>query len=77
MKRLEFEPSPALRNMVGEGLKTGQKLELMGEFKVKENGDWCLVAVEGVAMPGYEEHSPSEPSNYVRSAMEHMPKGVQ
>lgn len=74
MRRLEFEPPPELRSIVGEGVKSGQKMELVGQFQVKENGDWCLVSVEGVAMPGYEDKAP-EDSEYVNKAVENMPRG--
>lgn len=55
MKLIEFKPPPALKSAVGEGLQEGQRMELMGEFRVKDNGNWCLIAVEGVPMPGYDE----------------------
>lgn len=74
MKKIEFEPPPALKNVVGENVKSGQKLELMGTFQVKEDGDWCLVEVEGVAMPGYDDQSGPGESEYVRSAVENMPR---
>lgn len=70
--RIEFKPPPELASQVGENAKPGTKLELMGEFQVKENGDWCLVSVEGVAMPGYSE---KHEGGYVNKAMENMPQG--
>lgn len=74
MKLIEFEPPPALRNAVGEGVQPGQTMELMAEFRVKDNGNWCLITVEDVPMPGYDRKSPSVESQYVRSAMENMPQ---
>lgn len=78
MKRIEFKPPPALSGAVAEGVKPGSKLELMAEFQVKEDGNWCLVAVEGVPMPGYDDEKaapPPQESQYVKSAMENMPQG--
>lgn len=56
-KKIEFTPPPAVKNTVGDGLKEGQRLQLMAEFRVKDNGDWCLVAIEGVDMPGYDDET--------------------
>lgn len=75
MKRLEFQPSAELRSSVGESVQEGQTMELMSTFKVKENGDWCLIKIEDVAMPGYEDKGHPQESNYVNTAVANMPKG--
>lgn len=71
MKQIEFTPPPALKTTVGEGLKEGRRLELMAEFRVKENGDWCLVAIENVPMPGYEDKAYPTSSEFVNNYQSH------
>lgn len=74
MKAIEFTPPPALQSAVGEGLKAGQKLEMLAEFRVKDDGDWCLTAVEGVAMPGYDKpESYPQQSEFVNTYKENAP----
>ncbi len=52
MKRIEFNP-PA--GVVPEGVTAGEEFDLVSTFRVKDNGDVCLVMMGDVKMPGYSE----------------------
>jgi hypothetical protein len=59
-KRIEFRPSKAMMSMAGETVKIGDKFELLTTYQQKQNGDWCIVEIEGVKAPGYDEDSDKE-----------------
>jgi len=79
--KVEFSPPANLLEQVGQEMQAGQHLELMTQFAVKDNGQWCIVSVEGVPFPGYdqqgnptdgkEEHMPSE-SAFAKGVMGQM-----
>ncbi len=79
--KVEFHPPANLLEQVGESIQPGQNLELMTTFEAKGNGQWCIVSVEGVPFPGYdqqgnptdgkEEHMPSE-SAFAKGVMGQM-----
>jgi hypothetical protein len=50
MKRIEFKPPSGL---VPEGAEDGTEFEEVATFRVKKNGDICLVAIGEHQMPGY------------------------
>jgi|KBSSwiStaDraftv2_1062776.scaffolds.fasta_scaffold310264_2 hypothetical protein len=52
MKRVEFKP-PA--GVVPEGTKAGEEWDAVCTFRVKPNGDVCLVMLGDEKMPGYTE----------------------
>lgn len=54
-KLIEFKPTPALAQQVGEQAAPDKEFELLARFKAKPNGNWCLVAVGDVVMPGYKD----------------------
>jgi hypothetical protein len=52
--KVEFQPPAELSAQIGEAVAPGTNLELMANFRVKEDGSWCIAAVEGVPFPGYD-----------------------
>ena len=52
MKRVEFKP-PA--GVVPEGTMSGSTFEEVSTFRVKKNGDICLIAIGQKQMPGYSD----------------------
>lgn len=52
MKRIEFNPPSGI---VPEGTKSGGEFDLVCTFRVKPNGDVCLVMMGDEKMPGYAE----------------------
>lgn len=53
-QKVEFQPPSELVSQIGESVAPGTNLELMANFRVKEDGTWCIAAVEGVPFPGYD-----------------------
>lgn len=53
MKRIEFKPPPGLS--VPEGMGAGDTFDLLSTYRIKPNGDICLVAIGDVQMPGYND----------------------
>lgn len=52
MKRVEFRPPAGFA--VPEGsTEAGQEFESMAKFRVKANGQLCLIAIGDHPMPGY------------------------
>lgn len=49
--KIEFKPPPGL---VPEGSEDGTEFEEVATFRVKANGDICLVAIGEHQMPGYD-----------------------
>lgn len=58
---------------IPEGIKPGDSLEFMAEFKVEQNGEVCLVGVEGTKLPGYSEKSNGENGEEVVEETEEQP----
>lgn len=52
-KKVEFSPPDELKRYVGE-VSEGTPLELMANFRVKDDGTWCIASVEGIPFPGYD-----------------------
>ena len=52
MNRIEFKP-PA--GVVPEGTKAGEEFDLVSTFRVKSNGDVCLVQIGDTKLPGYSD----------------------
>jgi hypothetical protein len=52
-KKVEFMPPSEVTDQVGAA-DAGTRLELMTTYNVKDNGQWCIVSIEGVPMPGYD-----------------------
>lgn len=52
--KVEFRPPDELSAQIGENVAPNTNLELMANFRVKEDGTWCIAAVEGVPFPGYD-----------------------
>lgn len=50
MKQIEFKPPAGL---VPEGSEEGTEFEEVATFRVKKNGEICLVAIGEHQMPGY------------------------
>lgn len=66
---IEFKPTPALAQQVGEQAAPDTEFELLCRFKAKPNGNWCLVEVDGHAIPGYkdDDKTGSFARNYTRA----------
>lgn len=54
MRRIEFKPPAGL---VPEDAADGTEFEEVATFRVKKNGDICLVAIGEHQMPGYDGKS--------------------
>lgn len=67
MKRIEFKP-PA--GVVPEGMESGSTFEEVSTFRVKSNGDICLIAIGEAQMPGYSDKDGK--GNKVMEAAEKM-----
>ena len=52
-KPIDFKPEQILLDQIGN-VPPGTQLELMTKFMVKPNGDWCIVSIEAVPMPGFD-----------------------
>ena len=52
-QKVEFTPPEDVTDQLGN-VPRGTRLELMCRVAVKDNGRWCLVAIEGIPMPGYD-----------------------
>jgi hypothetical protein len=52
MKKVEFKP-PA--GVVPEGTQSGSTFEEISTYRVKKNGDICLIAIGEAQMPGYSD----------------------
>jgi len=59
MKRVEFTPPSGV---VPEGTKSGEEFDLVCTFRVKPDGDVCLVMMGDTKMPGYAEREKGKPS---------------
>lgn len=54
MKKITFEIPDGFA--VPEGLESGDEFDASATFKIEDNGKkLCLLAVDGVALPGYEK----------------------
>lgn len=80
MKRVEFKPPKGF--MVPEGVSNGGTFEQLCTFKMKGNGDICLIAMGDTAMPGYGDKQGPEPdpineigASYAGRMREHMNGG--
>lgn len=58
MKRIEFKIPAGLT--VPEGTEAGGQWQEMATFRLKKNGQMCLVAIGEHKMPGYEDKDSSE-----------------
>ena len=56
MKRIEFKPLPAMTQLAGEQVDEGDTFELLTTYAQKPNGNWCIVEIEGVKAPGYQDN---------------------
>jgi len=52
MKLVEFTPPDGV---VPEGTKSGEEFDLVSTFRVRPNGDICLVQIGDTKMPGYSD----------------------
>lgn len=59
MKRIEFKIPAGLT--VPEGTEAGGQWQEMATFRLKKNGQMCLVAIGEHKMPGYEAQDESSP----------------
>jgi len=59
MKRIEFTPP---KGVVPEGTKAGEEFDAVCTFRVKPDGDVCLVMLGDEKMPGYGERDRGKPS---------------
>lgn len=66
-KRVEFKPPEELARYVGD-VSVGTPLELMANFRVKDDGTWCIASVEGIPFPGYD--ADGNPESDKHEAME-------
>lgn len=57
MKRIEFKPPAGL---VPEGAEEGTEFEEVSTYRIKKNGDICLVAIGEHQLPGYDSKSTHE-----------------
>lgn len=57
MKRIEFTP-PA--GVVPEGTKAGEEFDLVSTFRVKPDGNICLVMIGDTKLPGYSDNDKSK-----------------
>lgn len=53
MKKVEFKPPAGFAVPEGSN-ESGQEFEAMATFRVKANGQLCLVAIGDNPMPGYD-----------------------
>lgn len=53
MKLIEFKPPKDVA--VPEGLASGETFSEMATFRLKPNGDLCLVAIGDAQLPGYDK----------------------
>lgn len=61
MKRIEFTP-PA--NVVPEGTKAGEEFDLVCSFRVKPDGDVCLIQMGDEKLPGYSDKAGNGKPSY-------------
>lgn len=66
MKLIEFKPEPALAQQVGEQAAPDKEFELLCKLRAKPNGNWCLVEVDGVPMPGYKDEDEDKSGSFAR-----------
>lgn len=59
MKRIEFKIPEGLT--VPEGTQAGGQWQEMATFRLKKNGQMCLVAIGEHKMPGYENGKEESP----------------
>jgi hypothetical protein len=60
MKRVEFKPPKGW--MPPEGMSSGDTFDQLCSFRMKANGDICLIAIGETPMPGYGD-KPAPPSD--------------
>jgi len=60
--KVEFKVPDELLKYVGEA-SPGTALELMANFRVKDDGRWCIASVEGIPFPGYDADGNPEESD--------------
>lgn len=64
-KRVEFTPPEEVLEQIGQ-VPAGTRMDLMASFAVKDNGRWCITAIEGVPMPGYDgEGNPTDKEEHL------------
>jgi len=59
MKRVEFKIPDGYT--VPEGTESGGEWQEMAKFRLKKNGQMCLVAIGEHKMPGYDDKQESSP----------------
>lgn len=72
MKKVEFKPPTGV---VPEGMESGSTFEEVSTFRVKPNGNICLIAIGEVQMPGYSDKDYK--GNKVMEAVEKMDERYQ
>ncbi len=73
MKKIDFTPTKAIQSMVGDHQASGKRFDLMATFEAKDDGKWCIVAIEDSPMPGYgkdEEKGDKQPEQKDSKFME-------
>jgi len=66
-KLVEFKPSAALVQQVGEQAAPEQEFEVLCKLRAKPNGNWCFLEVDGIAMPGYKDEDEDKTGSFARS----------
>jgi len=66
-KLIEFKPTPALAQQIGEQAAPDKEFEVLCKLRAKPNGNWCLLEVDGVAMPGYKDEAEDKTGSFARS----------
>ncbi len=61
VKRVEFTP-PA--GVVPEGTKAGEEFDLVSTYRVKSDGDICLIVIGDTNMPGYSDKADKGKPSY-------------
>lgn len=75
MKQVEIKPPPGVD--VPEGSKAGDEFKTLDTWRIKDNGECCLVEMDGVSMPGYEEgDDQAEHESYVNGQMAKTMQGM-
>lgn len=69
--KVEFTPPEDVLSQIGE-VPAGTRMDLMASFSVKPDGKWCITAIEGVPMPGYDGEGNETAKD---EAQEHMDMG--
>ena len=73
--KVEFKPPTGF--MAPEGTKPGDEFDLVCSFRLKPNGDICLVELGDIEMPGYSDSEDDSKPSYGEYAKSMGPIGQE